>query len=90
MKPFILILSMFVPVTIPLAGETIPLDKDFSFSLGQSVPAPAFAKPFPAAPPQTESDGTAPKKTPQDENLPPGSHAFEFNGQKFYIIPLNA
>ena len=90
MKLSILILSVFVPVAVSLGGETVQLDKDFSFSLEQSAPAQASSKPFPAVPPQTESDGAVPRKTPQGEKLPPGSRAFEFNGQPCYIIPLNA
>ena len=90
MKKFVLILSTFVPVTVSLAGETVTLDKHFSFSLEQPAPALVPAKPFPAAPPPTGNDGTAPAKTPQGEKLPPGSRSFEFNGCPYYIIPLQA
>lgn len=90
MKSFILILGMLIPAALSLAGETIPLDKDFSFRLEQSAPAQSSSKPFPAASPQTDSDGTAPVRTPQGEKLPSGSRSFEFNGQPYYIIPLNA
>ena len=41
MKPLILVLSMFVPVAVASAGETVPLSESFSLSLAQTSHAPS-------------------------------------------------
>ena len=89
-KSLLLILSVLVPVSVSLAGESIPLDKDFSFRLDQTSPAPSSSVPFPGVSSPSERSNPDTLKTPQGERLPSGTQKREFNGQPYYIVPLHA
>ena len=89
-KTILLILSVIIPATVSLAGESLSLDKAFDFHLDQTAPTPPAPVPFPGVPPQSERGDSDTLKTPEGERLPPGSQKREFNGQAYYFIPLGA
>ena len=70
------------------AGDGLSLDKDFSFRLTPPELKQPSATPAPVAPANPAEKRGAPLTTPEGAPLPPGSRAFQFNGQTFYLIPL--
>ncbi len=90
MKTFILLSTMLLPVSCSLAGENIPLDKEYSFRLGGTTPEAPAAAPALTNDALPERVHPAPLRTPEGQTLPPGTRTYQFNGQPYYFVPLGA